>query len=151
MAWHWPGDKPLCEPMMVSLLMHICPTWPVWVKKHLFVLMFQLASQWWVSQVCGPSWPRRAAAPAWQRCGDGAWPSTSAYGSVRAWHCLISRKLSIASKQKWNQRAEAHFSITTFVPWLDIHFRQAWDSVVFVMRIRLLIRGHLHILKQCWK
>ena len=24
MAWHWPCDKPLSEPMMVSLLMHIC-------------------------------------------------------------------------------------------------------------------------------
>ena len=22
MDWHWPGDKPLSEPMMVSLLMH---------------------------------------------------------------------------------------------------------------------------------
>ena len=26
MAWHWPGDKPLFDPMMVSLLMHICVT-----------------------------------------------------------------------------------------------------------------------------
>ena len=32
MAWHWPGDKPLSEPMMVSLLMHICVTRPLWVK-----------------------------------------------------------------------------------------------------------------------
>ena len=24
MAWHWPGDKPLSEPMMVSLMTHIC-------------------------------------------------------------------------------------------------------------------------------
>ena len=30
MAWRWPGDKPLSEPMMVSLLTHtcICVTWP---------------------------------------------------------------------------------------------------------------------------
>ena len=26
MAWRQPGDKPLSEPMMVSLLMHICIT-----------------------------------------------------------------------------------------------------------------------------
>ena len=26
MAWHWPGNKPLSEPMMVSLLMYICVT-----------------------------------------------------------------------------------------------------------------------------
>ena len=32
MAWHRPGDKPLFEPMMVSLLMHICVTRPQWVK-----------------------------------------------------------------------------------------------------------------------
>ena len=31
MAWRQPGDKPLSEPMMVSLT-HICVTWPQWVK-----------------------------------------------------------------------------------------------------------------------
>ena len=33
MAWHWPGDKPLSEPVMVNVLMHICITRPLWVKK----------------------------------------------------------------------------------------------------------------------
>ena len=32
MAWRWPGYKPLSEPMMVSLLTHICVTQPQWVK-----------------------------------------------------------------------------------------------------------------------
>ena len=32
MAWHRPGDKPLFEPMMVSLRTHICVTRPQWVK-----------------------------------------------------------------------------------------------------------------------
>ena len=32
MAWHRPGDKPLSEPMMFSLLTHICVTRPQWVK-----------------------------------------------------------------------------------------------------------------------
>ena len=32
MAWHRPGGKPLSEPMMVCLLMHICVTWPQWVN-----------------------------------------------------------------------------------------------------------------------
>ena len=32
MAWRWPGDKPLSQPMMVSLPMHICVTRPQWVK-----------------------------------------------------------------------------------------------------------------------
>ena len=31
MAWCRPGDKPLSEPMMVSLLTHICVTRPRWV------------------------------------------------------------------------------------------------------------------------
>ena len=32
MAWRQPGDKPLSEPMMVSLLTHICVTRPQWVN-----------------------------------------------------------------------------------------------------------------------
>ena len=32
MAWHRSGDEPLSEPMMVSLLMHICVTGSQWVK-----------------------------------------------------------------------------------------------------------------------
>ena len=33
MAWHRSGDKPLSEPMMVSLPTHICVTRPQWVKS----------------------------------------------------------------------------------------------------------------------
>ena len=32
MAWRRPSDKPLSEPMMVSLLTHICVTRPKWVN-----------------------------------------------------------------------------------------------------------------------
>ena len=35
MAWRRTGDKPLSEPMMVSLLMHIWVTRPQWVKINL--------------------------------------------------------------------------------------------------------------------
>ena len=34
MAWRRRDDKPLSEPMMVSLLMHICVTRPQWVIGH---------------------------------------------------------------------------------------------------------------------
>ena len=34
MAWRRPGDKPLSEPMLVSLLTHICVTRPQWVKTN---------------------------------------------------------------------------------------------------------------------
>ena len=31
MAWRWPGDKPLSEPMMGTLPTHLCITQPQWV------------------------------------------------------------------------------------------------------------------------
>ena len=34
MAWRRPGDRPLSEPMMISLLTHICVTRPQWVNKN---------------------------------------------------------------------------------------------------------------------
>ena len=34
MAWRRPGAKPLCEPMMVSLPMHICITQPHWLDEY---------------------------------------------------------------------------------------------------------------------
>ena len=34
MAWRRPGDKPLSEPVMNCLLMHICVTRPQWVNKR---------------------------------------------------------------------------------------------------------------------
>ena len=37
MVWWRPGDKPLSEPMMVSLLTHICVTRPQWVKSFIKV------------------------------------------------------------------------------------------------------------------
>ena len=33
MAWRRPGDKPLSEPMLVSLPTHICVTQPQWVNQ----------------------------------------------------------------------------------------------------------------------
>ena len=33
-AWRRPGNKPLSEPRMESLLTHICVTWPQWVKDN---------------------------------------------------------------------------------------------------------------------
>ena len=41
MAWHRQGDKPLSEPLLVSLLMHTCVTRPQWVKYFEFVSVYQ--------------------------------------------------------------------------------------------------------------
>ena len=52
MAWRLPGNNPLSEPMMVSLLMHICVTLPQCVN-HLplvWVLYFRI-------QFNNESWP----------------------------------------------------------------------------------------------
>ena len=35
MAWCWPGNKPLTEPLMVSLLTHVCVSGPQWVNVKL--------------------------------------------------------------------------------------------------------------------
>ena len=43
MAWRRPGDKPLSEPMMVSLPTQICITRPQWVKHY----NFHTAVRWW--------------------------------------------------------------------------------------------------------
>ena len=42
MAWCRPGDKPLSEPMIVWLLMHICVTRPQWVKEVSYFITFLL-------------------------------------------------------------------------------------------------------------
>ena len=43
MAWRRPGDKPLSEPMMVSLLTHICVTQPQWVNMLRWVIGLTMA------------------------------------------------------------------------------------------------------------
>ena len=42
MAWRRPSDKPLSEPMMVSLLAHICVTPPQWVKTYGYTICLAL-------------------------------------------------------------------------------------------------------------
>ena len=34
--WRMNGDKPLCKPMLVTLPIHICVTWPQWVHMGFF-------------------------------------------------------------------------------------------------------------------
>ena len=37
LAWRRSGDKPLSEPMLVSLLTHICVTRPQWVNNQVYI------------------------------------------------------------------------------------------------------------------
>ena len=56
MAWRRSGDKPLSEPMMVSLLTHVCVTRPQWVKWQAVYIQFPALTKWlpwgksWISQ-----------------------------------------------------------------------------------------------------
>ena len=45
MAWRRSGDKPLSEPMLVSLLTHICVTRPQWVKNLILSYVQEPISQ----------------------------------------------------------------------------------------------------------
>ena len=55
MAWRLPGDKPLSEPIMVSLLMmHIGITWPQWVEGQIrqcnsFKYIGVAPCRWWAN------------------------------------------------------------------------------------------------------
>ena len=56
MAWCRLGDKPLSEPMMVSLLTHICITRPQWIKAPK-VIFFQVV-HWWTLISRSKLWTR---------------------------------------------------------------------------------------------
>ena len=47
MAWRRPGDKPLSEPMTVSLLTHTCVTRPQWVKSVTVIWLNVWVPFWW--------------------------------------------------------------------------------------------------------
>ena len=54
MAWHWPGDKPLSEPMMARLPTHICVTRPQWVNET-FAQQHYFAYWWFWTSFCSPN------------------------------------------------------------------------------------------------
>ena len=59
MAWRRPGDKLLSEPMMVSLMTHLCVTRPQWVnrawrlKQNIPITMFLSPDYYMVVSLCG--------------------------------------------------------------------------------------------------
>ena len=64
MAWRRPGDKPLSEPMMVSLLTHICVTRPQRVKEfrawwwNCPMSCQIIRTTIWCNSSCGTLWVR---------------------------------------------------------------------------------------------
>ena len=58
MAWRRPGDKPLSEPMMVSLPTYICVIRPQWVNTH--VVSLWCRSREHIELCFNSSWPSDA-------------------------------------------------------------------------------------------
>ena len=56
MAWRRSGDKPLSEPMMASLLTHICVTRPQWDKVMTWPVRCQAIVETSADFSCGPLW-----------------------------------------------------------------------------------------------
>ena len=60
MAWCWSGNKPLSEPIIVKLPMHICVTRPQWVKPLMcgkcYMLYMMTSSNGNICNVTGPLW-----------------------------------------------------------------------------------------------
>ena len=55
MAWRRPGDKPLAELMMVSILPHICVLWRHWVIRHILFAKAHLCTFGEARcYICGP-------------------------------------------------------------------------------------------------
>ena len=56
MAWCKSSEKPLNEPMMVSLLTHVCVIWPQWVNSWQWGLNIRLVFCRWHFQMCLNFW-----------------------------------------------------------------------------------------------
>ena len=76
MAWRRPGDKPLSEPVMVSLLTHICVARPQWVNVFKCFVWFGLTQ-------CGPVTQQSVIdlVQHWYRLGIGAWRRRAVTGT----------------------------------------------------------------------
>ena len=139
MAWRRPGDKPFSGPMMVSLLTHICVTWPQWVK---FPIQCCLITLYVITQ--GESLGLRPTGP-WssvakqQFCGKlfnyerwslmTRWPIVTPYGINELGqhylnYCLIINSLW-PSDTIWWQR-----SMSTLAQAPSHYLNQCWQVII---------------------
>ena len=82
MAWRRPGGKPLSEPILVSLLMHICVTWPQGVKGG---TVFLPNPAWWVPVVwtcVAVVWVLLSATTSWRLLCRSPWRPPSQHSST---------------------------------------------------------------------
>ena len=114
MAWRLPGDKPLSEPMMVSLLTHVCVTQPQWVNGVLALQKSHAYLRYWKLSV-------------WQlsRTTTTAMPYCKAYV---VYHSLLLAMLSFPVAHR----------VTSLWPSDAFSRHRTWSSLVQVMACRLL-------------
>ena len=96
MAWRRPGDKPLSEPMMVSLTTHICITRPQWVKAWWHISRENGRQFRWCLVTCFVpnhywlNWINQCFKLFWTRSGDYAWYPPQPPGSLVMWDYLTN-------------------------------------------------------------
>ena len=85
MAWRRSGDKPLPEPMMISLPTHICVTRPQWVKACIYWGVHLLP--WGLSSTCHSTDSRHVV--------DWLWPCIQ----TRVWshHNIMQHQVAVAT------------------------------------------------------
>ena len=95
MAWRRPGDKPLSEPMVVSLLTHICVTRPQWVKTAQTTancLTFYCGLQQKLSKfhIAGPLWGKFTS-DQWIPLTKIDYCRKHFLGIMSLWHIILNR------------------------------------------------------------
>ena len=71
MACHWPGNKPLSEPVLVGLLRHICVTQPQWVRR--FCCVHEFSTDRWKPSFFRSEFPGSPASDGRRE----AWPAAN--------------------------------------------------------------------------
>ena len=111
-AWRRPGDKPLSEPMMVSLLTHVCVTQPQWFitkTEQLFHWLLKRHHKIWSILF------RFCTKPNWTN------PRLLLVGPSRSHFCDIGIKYKYNLPRKWFWRC------TVFWPYLTACVNQTGD------------------------
>ena len=143
MAWRRPGDKPLSEPMVVSLPTQICVARPQWVNAYICGL--RQSSRIWIlkcryellytltglSQSTGPL-PATA----------GPWPST-------IWICFIQCFYFIVH----NVMADHTLVLAKQVTVIIVHNKTGWmleNNSLYVNSVQQCVHQYFSHMEQCW-
>ena len=134
MAWCRPGDKTLSEPMMVTLVMHICVTQPQWVNLccHHMPLMSVCPGSWLLRTCClwvevrpiilsmdftinSSHWSRQALEPT----------------VVGYWSCIVALQAgSAAWKFQMGQHSHSHCSQICCLYSLSVDIMLFWPQII---------------------